>query len=76
MGGLGFDQALEFGLEVGQGTRAQVAFRARADADGSRLLFLLAADQHEGNLLQLGVADFGLEFFVAVVELDAEAGLL
>src|SRR5579863_3343224 len=42
-----------------------------AYGDGAGFGFFCADDEHVGNFLELGVADFGRELFVAVVEMDA-----
>src|SRR5882762_840052 len=56
-----------------QGPRAEVALALVADRDRSRLGLLGADDEHVGNLLELRVADLGLQLLVAVVEVRAEA---
>src|SRR6266478_5373748 len=57
--------------EFGEGLGAEVAFAAMADGDGAGFGFLGADDQHVGNFLELRVADFGGQLFVAVIEVDA-----
>src|SRR6266852_4524751 len=64
--------ALEGFDEFGEGLGAQVALAAVADGDGASFGFLGADDQHVGNFLELRVADFGGQLFVAVVEMHAE----
>src|ERR1700689_1408802 len=70
----GIDFGAEVGDELVEWARAQVALRAVAHGDGTGLGFLAADDQHVGNLFELGVADFRLQLFVAVVQMRAEAG--
>ncbi len=62
---------MERGDDFGEGLGALVAFAAMADGDGAGFGFFCADDEHVGNFLELGVADFGRELFVAVVEMDA-----
>src|SRR5262249_21517076 len=68
-GAHGFDQ-------FGEGFRAEVAFAAVAEADGAGFRFFGADDEHVGNFLELGVADFGGQLFVAVIEMDTDAVVL
>ena len=42
-----------------------------AHGDGAGFGFFGADDEHVGNFLELGVANFRGEFFVTVVEMDA-----
>ncbi len=72
----GIDFGAEVGDELVEGARAQVALRAVAHGDGAGFGFLAADDQHVGNLFELGVADFRLQLFVAVVQMGAEARVL
>src|SRR6204780_4927854 len=69
----GIDFGAEVGDELVEWARAQVALRAVAHGDGTGLGFLAADDQHVGNLFELGVAGFGLQLFVAIVQMRAEA---
>src|SRR5690349_7140260 len=46
-----------------------VAFRAMADGHGSGFGFLRAYDAHVRDLLELRVADFRRQLFVAIVEM-------
>src|SRR5882757_1490836 len=62
---------LESGDYLGEGLGAEVAFAAVADGDGAGLGLFCADYQHVWNFLHLRVADLGGEFFVAVVEMDA-----
>src|SRR5882762_1283074 len=57
---------------LGEGLGAEVAFAAVADGDGAGFGFFCADYQHVRNFLHLRVADLGGEFFVAVVEMDAD----
>ena len=57
-----------------QRARAEVAFAVVADRNGARFGFLAAHDGHVGNFLHFRVANLGLQFFVAVVEMRAKAG--
>ena len=41
------------------------------NGDGAGFRFFRANDQHVGNFLELRVANFCGEFFVAIVEMDA-----
>src|SRR5229473_3197694 len=68
----GVDFALEGFDKFGEGLGAEVAFAAMANGDGAGFGFLGADDQHVGNFLELRVADFGGQLFVAVVEMRAE----
>jgi len=45
--------------DFGEGLGAKVAFGAMADGDGAGFGFFCADDEHVGNFLHLGVADFG-----------------
>ncbi len=45
-----------------------------AHRDAVRFGFFAADHGHVGNFLHLGVANLGLELFIAVVEMRAEAG--
>lgn len=63
-------EALDDGLE---GYGALVAFAADAEGDGASLGLAVADDEHVGDFSELGVADFGVHAFVAVVDFDAEA---
>src|SRR5271156_203279 len=69
----GIDFGAEVGDELVERARAQVAFRAVANGDGAGFGFLAADDQHVGNFFELGVANFGLQLFVAVVQMRTEA---
>ena len=75
-----FFAAGRFGLQIQnklrERPRAEIAFALVAHRDGARLRFLSADDQHVGNFLHLRVANFGLQFFVAIVEVRAEPGVL
>ena len=64
----------DFGEEVGEEPDAEVAFLRVADADAGGGGFFFADDEHVGDALELGVADFGSDFFGAVVQADAQAG--
>lgn len=57
-----------FGERLG----TEVALAAMADRNGAGFSLFCADDEHVGNFLELGVADFCLELFVAVVEMDAK----
>ena len=65
-GAQGFDQ-------FGEGFGAEVSFATVADAYAAGFGFLGTDDEHVGNFLELRVADFGGQLFVAVVEMDADA---
>src|SRR5712692_4253907 len=54
--------------------RAEIAFAPAAHGDGSGPGLAIAGDQHEGDLLELGVADLGADLLAAIVELGAQAG--
>ena len=56
-----------------EGAGALVALGAVADGYCAGLGFFAADYQHVGDFLELSVADFGLHFFVALVEFDANA---
>src|SRR5260370_29126570 len=64
--------ALEGFDNFGEGLGTEVALGAVADGDGASFGFLGANHQHVGNLLELRVADFRRQLFVAVVEMDAQ----
>src|SRR6266568_3417511 len=68
----GVDFALKSFDDFGEGLGAEVALAAMADGDGASFGFLGANHQHVGNLLELRVADFRRQLFVAVVEMDAQ----
>ena len=68
----GCDFLLERIDDFGEGLGAEVAFAAMADGDGAGFGFFCADDEHVGNFLELGVADFCGELFVAVVEMNAD----
>src|SRR5690349_16649211 len=44
-----------------------------ADGDGARFGLSGADHEHIGNFLHLRIADLGRQFFVAVIEMDADA---
>src|SRR6266851_3985405 len=64
--------ALEGFDDFGEGFGAEVALAAMANGDGAGFGFLCANHQHVGNFLELRVADFRRQLFVAVVEMDAQ----
>ncbi len=66
------DQLADFGQEVIHWLRALIAVLAVADRDALVLGLAIAHHQHVGNLLQLRVANFEVDFLVAVVERHAE----
>src|SRR6266436_4150074 len=68
----GVDFALKSFDDFGEGLGAEVALAAVADGDGASFGFLCANHQHVGNLLELRVADFRRQLFVAVVEVHTE----
>ena len=70
------DFLLQRGDDVGDGAWAEVALAAMAHADGTGLGFLGTDDEHVGNFLHLRVADLCGQFFVAVVEVNANAVVL
>src|SRR3990172_3532494 len=59
--------------ELSHWPRAQVALAVVAHRDALRLGLLAADHGHVGNLLHLGVANLGLQFLVAVVEIHTNA---
>src|SRR5690348_261918 len=61
--------------ELIERARTQVAFSAMPHRHSAGVGFFSAEDQHVGNFLELRVADFGLQFFVAIVQVNAEAGV-
>ena len=63
---------MQCGDDFGEWLGAEVAFAAMADGDGAGFGFFSTDDEHVRNFLELGVADFGRELFVAVVEMDAD----
>src|SRR4029077_20463950 len=69
---LGIHFGTQIGDELRDGARAEVTFGTVTDGNGACFSFLAADDEHVGYFLQLRVADLRLEFFVAVVEMDAE----
>src|ERR1700722_1413286 len=70
------DFLFKIGDELLDGARAKVALRAVAHADRAGFRFSSAYDEHVGDFFDLGVADFGLQLFVTVVEMDADACIL
>src|SRR5579863_3328133 len=64
---------LQVGDELLERSRAKITLRAVPYRDGACFRFLAADDEHIGNFLELRVADFCLQLFVAVVEMRAEA---
>src|SRR6516165_2423217 len=64
---------LQGGEEVGERARAEVAFHSMTNANGARFRLFGADDEHIRNFLQLRVADFRGQLFVAVVEVSADA---
>src|SRR5712691_8240276 len=68
----GIDFALERLDNFGEGPGAEVALGAMADGDGASFGFFGADHEHVGNLLQLCIADFRGQLFVAVVEMNAK----
>src|SRR5277367_1628049 len=74
--GASINLGLEVRDELLHGTRAEIALGAMPHADRARLGFSSSEDEHVGDFLQLGVANFRLQLLVAVVEMDAEAGVL
>src|ERR1700722_7250791 len=67
------DFLFQVGEELVEGAGALVAFGAVADGYCAGFGFFAADYEHVGDFLQLGVADFSLHFFVALVEFDANA---
>ena len=63
---------MQRGDDIGEGLGAEVAFAAMADGDGACFGFFGADNEHVGDFLELGVADFRGELFVAIVEMDAK----
>src|ERR1700721_3938227 len=70
----GIDFLFQVDEELVQGAGALVAFGAVADGYCASFGFFAADYQHVGDFLQLRVADFGLHFFVALVEFNSNAG--
>src|SRR5216683_5818778 len=70
------DLFAQVGQKFREGTRAKIALALVAHRDGTSFSFLAADDQHVGNLLELSVANFRLQLFVAIIEMRAEAGVL
>src|SRR6185437_1319004 len=68
---LRFDFAANSGDKFINRLRAQVAFRAMAHRNGAGFGLFATDNQHVRNLLQLRVANFGLQLFVSVVEMNA-----
>src|SRR5713101_1233641 len=64
--------ALEGFDNFGEGLGTEVALGAVADGDGASFGFLGANHQHVGNFLELRVADFCRQLFVAIVKMDTE----
>src|ERR1700722_15218526 len=64
----------QVGDEFGKRPGAEVSLALVAHRDGAGFGFLASDDQHVGDLLHLRVANFRLQFFVAVIEMYAEAG--
>src|ERR1700726_1361046 len=64
---------LQRGDDVREGFGAEVAVAAVAYGDGAGFGFFCANDEHVRDFLHLRVADLGRQFFVAVVEMDANA---
>src|SRR5688500_15552958 len=62
-------------LKLRQRSVAEVAFLGVANADALGGGFFFADDEHVGDFLELGVADFGADFFGGVVEGSADAGV-
>ena len=54
--------------------RPGVALPVDPDGDRTGLAFTVPDDEHEGDLLQLPVADLVADLFAALVELPAHAG--
>src|SRR5712692_11234802 len=69
----GFDFLAQGDEKVLEGLGAEVALAAVAHRDRASIGFLAADHEHVGHLLELCVADFSLQFFVAVVQVRAEA---
>src|SRR5260370_916740 len=67
-----FDFAVERFDDFGEGLGADVALAAMTDGNGAGFGFLGADHEHIGNFLELRVADFCGQLFVAIVEMDAE----
>src|SRR5205814_4262952 len=68
----GADFGLEFFDGGGQRHGAFVAFDAVANGDGAGFGVFGADDEHVRDELQLGIADFGAEFFGPIVAGDAQ----
>ena len=67
------DNLVQLRGEIGQRHRAEILAAAGADGDGACLHVAVADDQHEGNLLERGLADLLADLLVALVNLYAEA---
>lgn len=61
------DFVAEIGYELVQRNSTLVAFGAMADRGSAGFGFLAAQDEHVRDFFHLGVADFGLQLFVALV---------
>ena len=66
---------MQVGDELVERARAQVSFRTMPHSDAASFGFLAANDQHVRNFLDLGVANFCLQLFVTVVQMNAEASI-
>ena len=66
-----FDLVYDLINELGKREAAALTLNTRADGNGSFLHFVLANDDHIGDLLKLCLTDTITELFVAVVQLCA-----
>ncbi len=70
---------VDFLAELGDGRierqGPEIAFETVADRDRASFAFLFADDEHVGNELHLGVADFRVDLGAAVVARHAQAGV-
>ncbi len=62
-------------MAASSGIEPEIAFHPIADGYRAGIAVAFADDEHVGDQLHLGVADFGVELFTAVVAGDAEAGV-
>ena len=68
------DQFLSLGDKVREWHRGLLLLAAGAHVDGAGGFFLVAKDEDVRRLLQREVANLRVHFFVASVDLDAQAG--
>ena len=64
---------LQSGNNFGERLGALIAFAAMADGNSAGFRFFRTDHEHVGNFLELRVANFGGQLFVAVVEVSANA---